>query len=248
MVKQALKIGAVAKNTGLTVRTLHHYDQIGLLKPSDETESGHRLYTDSDIARLHQIMTLKQLGFTLEEIKEMMNNTDYNPKEILHVQLTRLNEQIAEWEAFRNRLQDIIELVDVGDPVSSEHFLMAIRMMNILSSPYFSEHHRNEMIRKYKSMVATELEKNNLEGKQLLAEFRELMEMGKHPSDSEVLPLAIRWVREIESVAPEGLIQSAERYYSENSAESIAYGMDSKLYRFIKKAVSHIKTNKHSEY
>ncbi|GIP18608.1 MerR family transcriptional regulator [Paenibacillus montaniterrae] len=240
MVKKTLKIGVVAKKTGLTVRTLHHYDQIGLLKPSDETESGHRLYTDSDIVRLHQIVTLKQLGFTLEEIKDMMNNSDYNPKEMLNLQLSRLNEHINQLVELRNRLQDIIGLLDVGGAVSSERFLMTIQMMKMIESPYFSEKHKAEMLNKYKTMTANELRQNNEAGKNLLSEFRAMMESGKLPSDSEVAPLAKRWILEIESVAPEGFIQSAEQYYSENSDESIAYGMDSELYFFIKEAVSHI--------
>ena len=52
---EALKVGELAKRTGLTVRTLHHYDEIGLLKPSLHTESGHRLYTARDVARLQQV-------------------------------------------------------------------------------------------------------------------------------------------------------------------------------------------------
>ena len=64
---EALKVGELARRTGLTIRTLHHYDEIGLLKPSGHTESGHRLYTSSDITRLQQVVSLRQLGFSLDE-------------------------------------------------------------------------------------------------------------------------------------------------------------------------------------
>ena len=60
------KIGELAKRTGITVRTLHHYDQIDLLVPSMHSDAGHRLYSATDIARLQQILSLKQLGFHLE--------------------------------------------------------------------------------------------------------------------------------------------------------------------------------------
>ncbi len=56
---EALKVGELARRTGLTVRTLHHYDEIGLLKPSLHTESGHRLYTADDVARLQQVLSLR---------------------------------------------------------------------------------------------------------------------------------------------------------------------------------------------
>lgn len=64
----SLKVGELAKRCGLTVRTLHHYDQIGLLRPSARSGSGYRLYGRSDIARLHQIQVLRKLGLSLAEI------------------------------------------------------------------------------------------------------------------------------------------------------------------------------------
>ena len=60
-----LKVGELARSTGLTVRTLHHYDEIGLLKPSDRSESGYRLYSQQDVARLHAIQAMRHLGLAL---------------------------------------------------------------------------------------------------------------------------------------------------------------------------------------
>lgn len=57
-----LKIGELAKRTGLTVRTLHHYDAIDLLSPSARTDAGYRLYNQNDVARLHQIQAMRQPG------------------------------------------------------------------------------------------------------------------------------------------------------------------------------------------
>ncbi|SMQ87040.1 MerR HTH family regulatory protein [Bacillus sp. OV166] len=80
--KKNWKIGELAKQTGLSIRTLHHYDQIGLLSPSMYTESGHRIYNEIDIAKLQQIMSLKQLDFSLEKIKEVIENQDFDPIEL----------------------------------------------------------------------------------------------------------------------------------------------------------------------
>lgn len=60
-----LKIGELAKRTGLTVRALHHYDAIGLLSPSARSEAGYRLYNEADIARLHRILALRRFGWRL---------------------------------------------------------------------------------------------------------------------------------------------------------------------------------------
>jgi branched-chain amino acid transport system permease protein len=63
---QVWKVGELANRTGITVRTLHHYDEIGLLTPSERSRSGYRLYTEPDIVRLQQILSLRHLGFSLE--------------------------------------------------------------------------------------------------------------------------------------------------------------------------------------
>src|SRR5215471_16930299 len=66
------KVGALAKATGLTVRTLHHYDNIGLLHPSARLAGGHRLYDADDVARLYRIIRLRQLGFPLSQVAEVL--------------------------------------------------------------------------------------------------------------------------------------------------------------------------------
>ena len=66
---EALRVGELARRTGLTIRALHHYDEIGLVRPSRHSEAGYRLYTSADIARLQQVVSLRQLGFSLEEIR-----------------------------------------------------------------------------------------------------------------------------------------------------------------------------------
>ena len=67
-----MTVGEVAKKMGVTVRTLQYYDKEGLLSPSAESEGGRRLYTDKDLVMLHQIISLKSLGFSLDDIKERL--------------------------------------------------------------------------------------------------------------------------------------------------------------------------------
>lgn len=71
MMKLEWKVGELAKLAGLTVRTLRYYDQIGLL-PSGHTDSGHSIYTESDIARLQLILSMKELGLSLDQIKSVV--------------------------------------------------------------------------------------------------------------------------------------------------------------------------------
>lgn len=71
------KVGALAKATGLTVRTLHHYDNIGLLQPSARLAGGHRLYDADDVARLYRIIRLRQLGFPLSQVADVLAEPEW---------------------------------------------------------------------------------------------------------------------------------------------------------------------------
>ena len=95
----ALKVGELARRTGLTVRTLHHYDEIGLLRPSLHTDSGHRLYTAADIARLQQVLSLRQLGLSLEEVRDCLDRPGFSPLEVIDLHLARLARSVCQQTA-----------------------------------------------------------------------------------------------------------------------------------------------------
>src|SRR5205809_357472 len=81
------QVGELARATGLTVRTLHHYDGIGLLVPSARNHAGHRRYTDSDVRRLHQIVALRGFGLGLAEIREVLDVSGPDPRDPVRHQL-----------------------------------------------------------------------------------------------------------------------------------------------------------------
>src|SRR5262245_49278277 len=108
---EALKVGELARRTGLTVRTLHHYDEIGLLKPSLHTEAGHRLYTAGDVARLQQVLSLRQLGFSLEEVRDCLSRPDFSPLKVIGLHVARLREQIALGRQLCERLEALAALL-----------------------------------------------------------------------------------------------------------------------------------------
>lgn len=100
-----MKINEVSKLTGVTVRTLHYYDEIGLLKPSEVTSAGYRLYDNEALKTLQQILFFRELEFSLDEIKEIMSDPLYNRKDALAKQRELLMQK-------RIRLDGIINLVD----------------------------------------------------------------------------------------------------------------------------------------
>ncbi|MDL4843139.1 MerR family transcriptional regulator [Aquibacillus rhizosphaerae] len=99
-----MKIKEVADIVGISVRTLHHYDEIGLLKPKTNN-TGYRLYSEDDLELLQQIMFFKELGFPLKKIKEIINNPSFDRKEALEVHRNMLVEK-------RSRLDKMIEMIN----------------------------------------------------------------------------------------------------------------------------------------
>ena len=91
----------ISRLTGISVRTLHYYDEINLLKPTLITDAGYRLYDDIALKRLHSILLFRELQFPLKEIKTILDSSDFNAK-------TMLKEQIKLLELKRNRLDEII--------------------------------------------------------------------------------------------------------------------------------------------
>lgn len=83
-------VKAAAELAGVSVRTLHHYDHVGLLVPSSVTEAGYRLYSDRDLERLQQILFFRTLGFELKVIKDVLDRPDFDRLEALHTHRERL--------------------------------------------------------------------------------------------------------------------------------------------------------------
>ncbi len=95
----------ISKITGISIRTLRYYDEIGLLKPARVTEAGYRLYDDQELEKLQEILFYKELEIPLSDIKKIMENPEYDKQKALTVQKSLL-------ERKRNRLNGIIELID----------------------------------------------------------------------------------------------------------------------------------------
>src|SRR6476620_5588997 len=99
-------VGDLARLTGVTVRALHHYDEIGLVRPSERTAAGYRLYTDADVYRLQQVLLFRELGMPLDEIASAIDQVD--GREAL---LKQHRDALVEK---RNRLDAMVAAVDAA--------------------------------------------------------------------------------------------------------------------------------------
>src|SRR5215468_2270868 len=110
-------VSQVARMTRLSVRALHHYDEIGLLVPSARTEAGYRLYGDRDLERLQQILFFRELAFPLEEIARILDDPKFDRRAALLSQRAMLQERAAQAGALIAAVDRALEALDGGAPL-----------------------------------------------------------------------------------------------------------------------------------
>jgi DNA-binding transcriptional MerR regulator len=235
---KGLKVGELARRTGLTVRTLHHYDEIGLLKPSLHTEAGHRLYTAGDVVRLQQVLSLRQLGFGLEEIRDCLDRSGCSPLEIVRLHVARLHDQIQLQRNLCERLEALAASFNGAEEVSADAFLQTIEVMNMIENYYTPE--QLESLRKRREEAAARGEdiaaKGTADWAALLEDYRVEMEKGTDPADPRLQVLEQRRQALIHAFTggDPGIEQNLTRLWKEQGDNLGAqYGMDPKLMEYL---------------
>ncbi|MDN5856916.1 MAG: MerR family transcriptional regulator, partial [Actinomycetia bacterium] len=131
---QTWRVGPVAIRTGLTVRALHHYDQLGLLTPARRTTAGHRLYDETDVARLYRIGLLRRLGFPLEQIGELLDSPRWQLRDAVARHLDDLNRRIELALRLRARLSGVATALARDESPSPDELFAILEEMPMLNA------------------------------------------------------------------------------------------------------------------
>src|SRR5215212_4092907 len=224
MARDGWKVGELAGETGLTVRTLHHYDEIGLLKPSRRTRSGHRLYGEADVARLQQVTSLRQLGFSLEQIRDLLDRRGVSPREVVGLHLARVREQIELQRTLYERLERIAKTLEAAETVSADELIQTIEATTMYDR-YYTPEQREELAARAAAVGEERIRQSQVDWQTLMDEVRAEMERGTDPADPRVQALAARWkalIEEFTGGSP-GIAQSLGRMWQE---ETNIHGID----------------------
>ncbi|WP_342119288.1 MerR family transcriptional regulator [Pseudoduganella sp. OTU4001] len=181
-----LKVGELARRAGLTVRTLHHYDSIGLLKPSGRSDAGYRLYNRDDVARLHQVQALRRFGMALADIGHFLAQPGASLPDLIARQIDSLDQQIAEAAKLREQLSDLRGQLLAGEEPELASWLNTLEQMTVYDK-YFSKQELEQMPI-YHDAAARD------EWAQLVAAVGEKMAAGISPADPAVQQLAEQWM------------------------------------------------------
>ena len=180
-----LKVGELARRTGLTVRTLHHYDEIGLLAPSGRSEAGYRLYSQADVQRLHGIQTMRQMGLALSDIGELLAGEGMAPERIIGQQIRALDQQITQATELRGRLAMLRDGLMAGAEPDMGNWLEALALMTTYGK-YFSSAELKQIFTNWSLIEADWLVLKDL--------VRSAMDRGQAVDTPEVQALAYRWM------------------------------------------------------
>jgi len=193
-----MRVGELARLAGLTVRTLHHYDEIGLLVPSGRSEAGYRLYREPELARLQQILVLRELGFELGAIRRLVDDPGFDRRTALEAQRELLVERVRKTEAIIRAVDATLEAMEGGREMDAGEMFEGFDGFD--AKQYEAEARERwghtaayrESMRRTRRYGKAEWEAIRVEGDGLMAEFAALLAAGRRPDGPEAMALAER--------------------------------------------------------
>jgi MerR family transcriptional regulator, thiopeptide resistance regulator len=226
------KIGELAAATGLTVRTLHHYDEIGLLRPSERTQAGYRLYGEDDVRTLYEIRALRDLGIPLGEIPGALQG---DVRATLARHLERVEQDLERQRRLRTLLQGILD----ADSASGEDYMEAIQAMTMFEK-YYTAEQLEQIEERRKSFSDEEHDKFHRDWEELIAAARAEKEKRTPPSDPRMQEIATRWRELIDMFTggDEGILDGLKTMYQEEGPERASRGaLDAELMQYVGEAI-----------
>ncbi len=245
MEQKRLKVGELAERTGVTVRTLHHYHEIGLLCPSQHSASGHRLYEANDVARLQKICSLKQLGFSLSEIHRLLDDPRCSLPRVIQLHMQALEAEIDRCQRLYQMLKLAAASMQSSDSISIEDFIRTIKEteMNEQFSKYYTKDQLAFLKERAEVVGAQRIQEVETEWPRLIAEVRAEMLSGTDPSSERMKELAARWkglVDEFTGGNPE-IERACANMYRDNpkiANQEKQVELDADVFSFVSKAMA----------
>jgi DNA-binding transcriptional MerR regulator len=236
-----IQIGELAAAVGLTVRTLHHYDAIGLLVPAQRSQSGRRLYSPDDVRRLYRIVALRRLGLGLAEIGALLDSSP-GLAEAVRGHLEQVERQLELGRRLRLSLTRILERLDSGHDPGQGEFIDAIGVM-IMSESYYTAEQQEQLAERRQALGEEGMAAAERAWADLIEAVRAEQAAGTDPAGPRMRELAGRWRELIEQFTggDEGVRESLGRMYREQGAQEASRGMvDPQLMTYVGQALAHL--------
>lgn len=243
VVMKMWRVGEVAERMGVTVRTLHHYDAVDLLKPSRRASSGYRLYSEDDVARLARVLLLRRLGLNLDEIRHQIDAPASSMPQMLSSHIERLREQISIQEVMLRRLEAIKHQLELGSSGrGSAHNINLIMEAVDMIEKHDTAEQLKELEERRQDMGDEYIADVQHEWEGLFAAFGEAMANKIDPASAKVAPLARRSKELIAMFTGgnPGIAKSLNNMYEEQGGPKVlsnhGYQMDPDLWAYMNAA------------
>ncbi|MDE2155353.1 MAG: MerR family transcriptional regulator [Xanthomonadaceae bacterium] len=187
-----LTVGEVSRRTGLTVRALHHYETLGLLRPAARSGAGYRLYGEVELRRLQYIVSLKALGLSLDAIGTTLDADSSSLAAALQQQVIRLRQMIAHQHALLARLEILAQRLAAGGVIDVDTLLSSIEASTLMEN-YLSNEQWNTIKKRGETLGADRIRAVERAWPEVIAGMQAAMQLGKDPTSDEVRPLAQKW-------------------------------------------------------
>jgi DNA-binding transcriptional MerR regulator len=231
----AYKVGELGQLAGVSVRTLHHYEAIGVLVPSARAPSGHRMYSRSDVERLMRITALTGLGFTLEQVRKALDDESWTPLRLIETHLTRSRELLEEQGAVCARLEQLREALQAGsDDVTT--LFQTMEVMTMIEK-YYTKEQLAQLAERRQAIGEEVIRAVEREWTELFAQLDAEMKKGTPPDSPVVQALARRSTVLIQMFTggDAAIEASLARMYTENPVDKIHAGADPALFAYLQK-------------
>lgn len=228
------RIGELAAATGLTARTLRHYEAIGLLRSPSRTEGGHRLYTEDDVQRLYAVVVLRDLGLPLSEIGEILDSKAL--PEVLTDHLASVEEEVVRLAGVRDRLRRLTAYVD--EPVSATQLVDLIAALTRLDRELAPEL-ADQLAARRAALGPAGARSREQQWRKLGTDLRHACRQGATPGDPALQPLLARARRQLEEFTggDPAIWGALQRLRDEIPDEGLA-GWDRELITFLHEALA----------
>jgi DNA-binding transcriptional MerR regulator len=241
------RVSDFAEKAGVTVRTLHHYDRLGLLKPSRRTEAGNRLYGERDFARLQHIVTLKFIGLPLKQIKDLLDRNDLDLKSTLSLQRRLLLEKRLQVEAAIQAIEEAERSLQSGsapDLAALKTIIEVMERQNNMewAKKYYTEETQTRIAERARTWTPELQAKVEQDWKTLIGEVEAAIAANVDPSDAKAQALAQRWSELVRGFTggDAGIQQGLNKLYADqgNWPSSFTKPFSDEVWQYVRKAMA----------
>jgi DNA-binding transcriptional MerR regulator len=233
-----IKVGELARQAGVTVRTLHHWEEMGIVRPSRRTPAGHRVYGESAVRRLMLVRSLRALGLSLDAIRDAMDSGNATLGQILRAHKAQVRSQVKLLRDLEDRLDRILRHIDNGEALVGRELLQTMETMTMIEK-HFTPEQLEALAARREALGEDAIHEAEEEWPRLIAQVREEMRKGTDPASPAVQELAARWRELVQAFSggDVGIENSLGKMFKADPQMAADQGLDPEIFQYVGRAL-----------